>query len=192
MKLMRRVLVVAAVMVFLGGLVRVAQAAPEDRWVHVRVESKDGESVRVNVPLSMAEKILPTINHGDLHGGRIKFDCVDTQGIDLRALLDAVRTAPDNEFVTVQSKDSDVRVAKASGNLVVHVLDKGSKDKPEQRVEVIVPMKVIDALVSTDTKEFDIVAALHALRELGDVTLVTVKDGADQVRVWIDAHSESQ
>src|SRR2546422_2254411 len=43
--------------------------------------------------------------------------------VDLRALLDAVRSAKDGEFVSVQSRENDVRVAKQGGYLVVHVRD---------------------------------------------------------------------
>ncbi len=35
---------------------------PTERYLHVKVEdSSKGESVNVNLPLSMAEKILPTV-----------------------------------------------------------------------------------------------------------------------------------
>ena len=46
-------------------------SAKPDRWLHVRVISSDakGETVRVNVPLELAEKVLPAINHDRLHGG---------------------------------------------------------------------------------------------------------------------------
>ncbi len=48
----------------------------------------------------------------------------------MRAILDAIRTTPDNEFVTVKEKDQDVRVAKSNGNLVVHVRDRARR--PEE------------------------------------------------------------
>ena len=40
-----------------------AFAAPPDAWLHVRVDNSEGkqEHVRVNVPLSLAEKVLPEI-----------------------------------------------------------------------------------------------------------------------------------
>jgi hypothetical protein len=98
-------------------------ASSHDRWLHVRVTNpgRNEESVRVNVPLELAEKVLPTINKDRLHSGRVRFDDIDCHGVDLRALLDAVRTSKDGEFVTVQNKDSDVRVAKRNGTLFVHV-----------------------------------------------------------------------
>jgi len=66
----------------------------------------------------------------------------------LRALVDAVRTSRDGEFVTVQNRDSDVRVAKRNGTLFVHVFEKNKPRRSE--VEVKVPMKVVDALFSGD------------------------------------------
>jgi hypothetical protein len=158
-----------------------------DRWLHVRVISSDakGETVRVNVPLELAEKVLPAINKNRLHAGKVKIDDAHVNDVDLRALVDAIRTSKDGEFVTVQSNDCDVRVAKQSNYLIVHVLDKQNSKKSE--VEVKVPMKVIDALFSAGKDELDLVAALHALSAQGDTELVSVKDHENTVRVWLDS-----
>jgi ABC-type oligopeptide transport system substrate-binding subunit len=158
-----------------------------DRWLHVRVSNPGSkeETVRVNVPLELAEKVLPTINKDRLHSGKVRFDDIDCRGIDLRALADAVRTSKDGEFVTVQNKDSDVRVAKQNGTLFVHVIDKNHAKKSQ--VEVRVPMRVLDALFSAGKDELDLVAALHALSSQGDTELVSVKDEENTVRVWLDS-----
>src|SRR5438309_8438814 len=94
-------------------------SAKQDRWLHVRVISSDakGETVRVNVPLELAERVLPAINHDRLHDGKVKIDNAHVNDVDLRALVEAIRTAKDGEFVTVQSNDSDVRVAKQNNHL---------------------------------------------------------------------------
>jgi hypothetical protein len=162
-------------------------SAKQDRWLHVRVISSDakGETVRVNVPLELAEKVLPAINHDRLHGGKVKIDCAHVNDVDLRAMVDAIRTAKDGEYVTVQGTDNDVRVAKQDNHLFVHVLDKG-KSKRSQ-VEIKVPMKVIDALFSAGKDELDLVAALHALSAAGDTELVSVKDNENTVKVWLDS-----
>ena len=71
-----------------------AMATPTERYLHVKVEdASKGESVNVNVPLSMAEKILPTINKGEMHNGHVKIGHADMDDVDIRALLAAVRTA---------------------------------------------------------------------------------------------------
>jgi hypothetical protein len=139
----------------------------------------------VNVPLELAEKVLPTINKDRLHSGKVKFDDIDCHGVDLRALVDAVRTSKDGEFVTVQNKESDVRVAKQNGTLFVHVIEKNRAKRSQ--VEVKVPMRVVDALFSAGKDELDLVAALHALSSQGDTELVSVKDDENTVRVWLDS-----
>jgi hypothetical protein len=162
-------------------------SAKGDRWLHVRVISTDGrgETVRVNVPLELAEKVLPAINHDRLRDGKVKIDCGHVNDVDLRALAEAIRNSKDGEYVTVQGNDNDVRVAKQSNYLIVHVLDKSKSKK--QQVEIKVPMKVVDALFSAGKDELDLVAALHALSAQGDTELVSVKDEENTVRVWLDS-----
>lgn len=168
-----------------------SSAAPGDRWLHVRVISTDskGETVKVNVPLELAEHVLPAINHDRLHNGKVRIGDVDCNGVDVRAILNAVKTAKDGEFVTVQKKDADISVAKKDGQLLVHVHD---KERPKaQQVEVRVPLKVVEALLSADKDDLDVVGALHALATQGDTELVSVKDEENTVRVWVDSKSIS-
>jgi hypothetical protein len=162
-----------------------------DRWLHVRVnngESKD-ETVRVNVPLDLAEKVLPSIDRDRLHGGKVKIEDIDCHGVDVRAVLDAVRSSKDGEFVTIQDKNSDVRVAKQNAYIYVHVIDKNGSKK--SRVEVKVPLKVVDALLSGKKDELDLAAGLRALAAQGDTELVSVKDNESTVRVWLDSKNIS-
>jgi hypothetical protein len=171
-----------------------AMAAPGDRYLHVKVDDADkGESVNINLPLSVAEKILPTVNKGHLHGGTVSISDADIEGVDIKAILDAIRTAPDNEFVTVKEKDQDVRVAKSNGNLLIHVRDNSSgKDKHGQKVEITVPMKVVDALFSTAKQnELDISAAIRALDGAGEMLLVSVEDASQHVKIWVDSRSST-
>lgn len=165
-----------------------APAASGERYLHVRVQdAQKGESVNVNVPLSMAEKILPAINHEPLHNGTVTFHQAEMNGIDVRAILDAVRTAPDNEFVTVTQKNQNVRVAKANGNILIHVRNHENKD---QNVDITVPMTVIDALFSTAKQnELNVAAALHSLADQGSNLLVLVHDASQNVRIWVDSNA---
>src|SRR6516225_8730299 len=147
----------------------VAQSSSNpDQWIHVRVENREDktETVRVNVPVDMAVKVLPEIKNKNL--------C-----------------------------DGNVRVAKSSGYLYIHVTEKkpsektakatGDKDSAknvalkESKVEVKIPMKVVDALLSAGKDQLDVVAALRALSANGDMELVSVKDNDSTVRVWIDS-----
>ena len=186
-----------------------ASSGKSEQWIHVRVESKEdrGETVRVNVPVEMATKVLPAINKNNLHDGKVRIDSMHTNDVDLRTILDAVRSSRDGEYVTVQSNENDVRVAKSAGYLYIHVTDKPDGKKAaakegktgakassgnESKVEVKVPMKVVDALLSAGKDELDIVAALKALSAHGDTELVTVKDKENTVRVWVDSKNVAE
>jgi hypothetical protein len=185
---LRSLAVVCLSAAMVAGMAAPVLAAPAERYLHVKVEDPSkGESVNVNVPLSIAEKILPTVNKGSLHNGHVTINHADLNDVDVRAILDAIRTAPDNEFVTVKEKDQDIRVAKSNGNLIVHVRDTA---KGGEKVDVTVPMKVVDALLSTAKRnELDVAAALQALSAEGDALLVTVQDATQYVRVWVDSRN---
>lgn len=192
MRTMRRRVQAMAIAAFMIAAMAVA-AAPAmaaERYLHVRVQDSDkGENVNVNVPLSMAEKILPAINNGDLHNGCVRIHQADLNGVDVRQILDAVRTAPDNDFVTVNDnrRGQHIRVAKSNGNIVVHVQDEESR---HQEVEITVPMTVVDALFSTAKQdELNVAAALKTLAETGNGLLVTVHDAGQNVRVWVDSNA---
>ena len=165
----------------------------KDRWLHVRVINSDhkGEIVRVNIPLELAESVLPTVSKDRLHNGKVTIDQAHMNDVDVRALINAIRTAKDGEYVTVQGTDQDVRVAKEGGRLLVHVKDnKGSKSNKSD-VDIKIPMHVIDALFSAGKDELDVVAGLHALASLGDTELVSVKSEDSTVRVWMDSKNSS-
>ncbi|MFZ3343396.1 MAG: hypothetical protein WA609_08610 [Terriglobales bacterium] len=167
------------------------QAQTQDRWLHVRVQSSqpENENVRVNVPLDLAEKVLSAINHDHLRNGKIRIDAGQAKDVDIHALFDAIRTARDGEFVTVQDNDSDVRVAKQAGYFLVHVHEKGGAKK--EQVEIRIPMKVAEAMLSAGHDELDLLAAVRALSSQGDTELVSVKSDQETVRVWLDSKNLS-
>jgi len=182
-------------------------ALAAERWVHVRVveNGEDGERVRINVPLSLAEKVLPTIKADRLCAGKVKVRNHDFDEIDLHALLDAVRTAQDNEYVTVESKHENVRVAKSGGFLLIKVRESHHHGKAtgktesrpgatgeEKRVETVdikVPFTVVNALLSGEKDELDVLAAVRALSEFDNLELVTVNDESSTVRIWVDSRN---
>jgi hypothetical protein len=158
------------------------------RWLHVRVEKtgEDGESVRVNLPLKVAEKVLPAIRAGELRGGRLRIQHARLHDVDLRALLEAVRELEDGEFLIVQSDEQNVRVAKKEGHLLVNV-DEGKGNA--EKVNVKVPVPVVEALLSGEEDELNLLAAVQALREHGNNVLVTVESEKELVRIWVDSQS---
>jgi hypothetical protein len=190
-KRLQAIVVISLMAVAMTSAASSAIAATAERYLHVKVEdSANGDSVNVNVPLSMAEKILPAVNHGNLHQGKVTVSQPQLNGIDVRAILDAIRTAPDNDIVIVKQKDQNVRVAKTNGNIVVQVRSNG---KENVKVDITVPMKVVDALFSTATQdELDVAAAIRALSDAGDALLITVQDATQHVRIWVDSRNAAE
>jgi ribonuclease HI len=171
-----------------------ALAASPTRYLHVRVTNPNThELVRVNVPLMLAEKVIPAINHGQLRDGKVRICNFTADNVNVRAILNALKTAPEGEFVTVQNSGPDsndaVRVAKEHGQLVVHVTDKNSKEN----VDVTVPWDVVQALVSDTTEnQLNVEAAIKALEGIGDTTLVRVSGHDENVRVWVDSRNTDE
>jgi len=178
-----------------------ALAMPADRWIHVRVteSSPDGERVRINIPLSLAEAVLPTIKVDKFCQGKVKVEGRALEQVDLRAMLEAVRKTQDNQFVTVESKDENVEVAKAGEFLLIKVHENPAgagkaarARKAANTVEVKIPFKVAHALLSGNHDELDVLAAVRALDEYPNLELVTVKDEKNSVRIWVDSNNTAE
>lgn len=186
----KRVQAIAVAVFLIAAMAAAVPAMAAERYLHVRVQDGDkGQNVNVNVPLSMAEKILPAINHDPLHNGVVTVREADMQGVDVRQILDAVRTAPDGQFVTVNDtrEGQSIRVAKLNGNIVVHVRQERNKD---QNVDITVPMAVINALFSTAKRdELNVAAALQSLADTGNGLLVVVHNAGQNVRIWVDSNA---
>jgi hypothetical protein len=172
-----------------------ALAGEPEHWLHIRVEDRGGrgENVSLNVPLTLAEKVLPAINADQLRGGRVRLHCADLNGVDLRALLSAVHGAADGEFVTVASPEENVRVAKQADHLIVQVKEKHGRVQGKQRnasqVQIKVPMVVAEALLRGPKDQLDLVAAVRALNSYGASELVAVEDDDQTVHIWVDDRS---
>jgi len=186
------VALLAAVVLLMG-----AQGQQPEQWLHVRVDDTraEGEIVRVNLPLSVAEKVLPAIRAHKLAEGKIRLSELKIHDVDLGAILEAVKGSADGEYVTVQSKKENVRVAKQGGYLLVKVREQkkeGTPDAYEETVDIKVPMTVVEAMLSAGPNELDLLAAIRALRAHGDAELITVKERYQTVRIWIDRKNTSE
>jgi hypothetical protein len=177
------------------GLILAAPAArgAGEFWLHVRVEEsgKEGDHVRINMPVSMVEKLLPLIETDEFEGGKLRFEANEIDGADLRAMWNAVRESADGEFVTVESRDQNVRVAKSGGELLVKVEETGKQGEKGEKVDIQIPLAVVDSLLSGEDDELNLLAGLAALRESGTGVRVTVNDEHDAVRIWVDQKSQS-
>ena len=183
----RKSIFLAVLVLMLG---TVAAASASGLWLHVRVDEADGAKVKVNVPISMVEKAIAMVPQEHLRHGKIHLDDFsdDFSVVELRELWQEIKESPDMTFVTVEEDDESVRVWKEAGYLKVHVIDGGQSN---EQVDVQIPLVVVDALLSGDSEELDIEAAIRALVAEGEGELVTVSGDDETVRVWVDNIAEA-
>ena len=85
--------------------------------------------------------------------------------------------------MTVTSDEADVSVYKQGGTLFVTV---NQKDDEMAKVEVTVPLELMDALSFGEENTLNVAALLESLDELPDGELVKVTSNEANVRVWIE------
>jgi hypothetical protein len=169
----------------------IALAGGDTKWLHVKVHEKggDGEMVRVNLPMDLVAKVLPLIEAEGFDRGKVSFDGHELKEVDIRGILEAVKDAEDGEYVTVEGPDENVRVAKKGNRLFVKVEEEG--DEPEY-VNVEIRMEVVEALLSGEEDELDVLAAVEALAKYGEQELVSVDASDATVRIWVDSRNTSE
>lgn len=199
---MKRLIAVAGILALAAGVALASPASKStsksssDKWLHVRVEDgtgEDTERVHVNVPLSLAEAVIPAINVDNFRNGKVHVDMngedSHLQDVDFRKILTALRDTKDGNFVTVEGSRDNVQVAKQGGYLVARVRE---GKEGGTKVDAKIPFQVVEALLSGSNNELNIAAAVRALGEHGDGVLVTVDDEKSKVRIWVDSKNESE
>jgi hypothetical protein len=165
-------------------------AASAQRWIHVRVEGANGGSgnVSFNVPIEMASAVLPAIPGDQQHHGKFNLQA-SVNGMDLRAMLDAVRNSPDNTFVTYERNDKQVSVGKSGHNLLIGIVQQPTPENHGgETVAIKVPISVVRAMLAGHSDQLDVDAGIRALTREGDVD-VTVNREKATVRVWTDTQT---
>lgn len=169
-----------------------AHAAPADLWLHVHVDEQgdDAARVKVNVPLSLVEKVLTLVpDQEEFRGGKVIFHEEDFTAAELRELWQALKESPDATYVEVEEGTQKVKVAKSGGYLLVHTVE---PSEDGERVDVRIPEEVVEALLSGEGDELDVAAAVRALADRGEGELVTVDSHDAKVRIWVDRTAESR
>ena len=161
-----------------------AMASETTRWINVNVtENSSNTNVEVHLPLNLVLTVLRNVDVENFHGGQVDLDLDEDMDINFPEIIAAVKDAPDGEFVTVTSDEADVNVYKQGGNLFVTV---NQKDDEMAKVEVTVPLELMDALSFGEENTLDVAALLQSMDKLPDGELVKVTSNEANVRVWIE------
>jgi hypothetical protein len=188
---MKKALNLLALALLVASLSSPLAAQKKDPWFHVEVKENKAELeyVKVNLPMSMVDVALNVIQDKKFNKGHLKLPTDDlphwrSSGLgiaDMRKIWGEFKKAGNAEFVTVQQKNETVHVAK-EGNYILVKITEGKKSK----VDLKVPVGVVDALLAGSGDELDIKGALVAMQKQNAGEILTVNDNETQVRIWID------
>jgi hypothetical protein len=173
----RRTMVLAGVMVLSASM----GWCETTRWLNVVVNepAKDTE-VKLHLPLPLVTAVLASVDSEGLRHGRVKV-CTDTHDVDWQAVLAAVRTAPEGQYVTVKDPEVDVRVRKVQGRIEVEVDERGEGG---DHVRLRLPLELIDALKFEDDS-LDVAGFVSRLgASTGELLLLESRDA--DVRIWVE------
>ncbi len=178
----------------------ISRPPTREAWLHVRVGTPNGggRQLQMDMPLQVAEKILPLLLVAKLHDGRIrqpgfveKSDLRSPPGaahlaerLDLRSALTAVSGVADNVFLVVPNTGGHVRVAKAGDVMLAKIDDQRGG---AMQLDVRLPLAAVHALTSGAPDALAIATAVRVLNARGPEELVTGKSHSEPVHVWIDA-----
>ena len=159
-----------------------AQAASKE-WLHIHVDEKrnEKERVRINIPISLIEVMVPLVEEKAIKDGQIRFDNKEISASELRQIWKTIKEEGDTEYLSVEKHGEKVRVF-TSGNFLMVQSDKESNEK----VNIKIPLAVVDAMLSGNGDRLNFVAGIKALRESGIRELISVESDDSTVMVWID------
>jgi hypothetical protein len=148
--------------------------------VDVREGGPNGHHIVVPVPLVAAQAALAV---APAFAPQDKLRVPDTEALKhigiAREVLEALAAAPDGELVRVEERDELVVVAKQGRSL--HVTVKGSKED----VDVNVPLQLVLQALPDEHGRIRMGALATSLGGVRFTDLVNVRDGDNQVRVWV-------
>jgi hypothetical protein len=177
---------VSSLLLVLGLLAALASPLPaqrKDPWFHleVRETTEEPELVKVNLPVAMLDVALKIVKDEKLSKGRLKLESKEISIAEMRQIWNELKKAGDAEFLTVEKQNETVRIARQGNYVLIKVLE-----KKISKVDLRVPVPVVDALLAGAGDELDLRGALVAMQQKGVGDILTVNDNKTQVRIWID------
>jgi hypothetical protein len=161
--------------------------AQSTEWLHVHVQDPNKEeTVRINMPISIMETLLPMVQEEAIREGKFHFNDHNISKSELKKLWSAIKKEGDTDYMTIEKPGEKVVVSMQGKFFVVQTV-KGSRDN----VDIRIPAAVMDAMLSGPGEELDLMAAVKALRESGVKDIITVKGDDATVRVWIDNNKQA-
>lgn len=162
-------------------------ASASDVWVHLHVRDHHGNGkLTMDVPAGVVRllaALLPDQASAsasiDLNGHR--FDVPR-----LRRTWYAAQRQPEGRMFTIADRDDTVEIGHRAGSLVVTARSDRRWNRDDERVEIRIPGRVINALLSGSGDRMNLAAGIQALASTGSGELIAVTSDREIVRIWVD------
>lgn len=148
-------------------------------WMKVEVYEGGSQKVKVNIPLSMIEVFVDSMD-----GGRF-LNHIEAQhpGLDMARMWQEVRDTALDEFVTIETDEESVRVWKDSEYFRVDVQEFRNS---EPNIRMTIPLSVMDYLFDPDRSTLNFQEMVGALRGYLPMTLLEADKDGESVRIWLE------
>ncbi len=160
-----------------------SSASDDLLWLRVEVMShgEKGTRMKVNVPLSLMEVVIESVDGASLFEKMHGLDA--GQGhIDIRKMWQSIRDMNVDEFLTIESEKENVKVYKDRDFFRVDVRNNAEGEE----VEIKVPLSLMDYLFEKQHARFDFQELVSALRLHAPLQVVRVEGKGESVSVWIE------
>jgi hypothetical protein len=145
--------------------------------VDVKESGPDGLHIVVPVPLALAHAALAFVP--EEHSRVPCPEVAEYLPAAERVVAELIDT-PDSELVRVEDEDELVIISKVDHNLEVEVYGRN------EEVSVTLPLTAVEEiLASFDGERFEAAEVVAALRGISRTDLLHVRDGEDEVKIWI-------
>jgi hypothetical protein len=151
-------------------------------WMRVQVNDQGGDhtKVRVNLPLSLIDVVIESIDKGQFMADLTH----EHPSIDIQKLWGQIRKMQGEDFVTIESDDANVRVWKDKEFFRINVREAGY-DEPN--IEVKLPLAVMDYVFEkVNDRSFSFQDLVDQLRGHLPLTLVQAKHGEESVKISLE------
>lgn len=165
-------LTVAAIPLLLLGMIA------SSSFVIVDVTTEDGPHIVIPVPLALAQTAL---RFAPIEVRDIPVAEIQEYAPIIDELVDELSAMPDAVLVEVEDGQDHVLVEKVGDEIAVSVRERG-----EDKVDVHIPLAMLrDVVDSFDGESLELHKILRSIGTVSNRDLVHVKDGGDEVKVWI-------
>lgn len=148
---------------------------------HIHVDVKDGnDTVAVTVPFSLAKIALAMSGTSTMElelGDAVELEQIRSAWAELK------KDGNRGELVSIEDGDESVRISTTKDQVLVEVKDRATG---AMKVMIHMPDAVIDALLGGKGEAIDLAGALASLADGYKGSLITVNDGDEHVRIWVD------